>query len=126
MGGIVSRGIQMFMGKEIPVIEGGFGEGSRIVSDKTISHIHDSTPAEIRKSINRLVERGRLRENIEYIQPVNCLPVEEFEELARSLGIRPQDISKSKNMFALSERGYKKLIKAMDDDKSWDIMDQFY
>ena len=30
-----------------------------------------------------------------------------------------------KQCFILSERGYSKLIKYMDDDKSWDIMDNF-
>lgn len=33
--------------------------------------------------------------------------------------------NRTKDAFILSERGYSKLIKAMDDDESWDIMDSF-
>ena len=34
-------------------------------------------------------------------------------------------ISKSECVYLLSERGYAKLVKAMDDDRSWDIKDKF-
>lgn len=34
-------------------------------------------------------------------------------------------ISKSECVYQLSERGYANLVKAMDDDRSWDIMDKF-
>lgn len=33
--------------------------------------------------------------------------------------------NRTKDAFVLSERGYMKLVKAMDDDDSWDIMDKF-
>ena len=33
-------GTQNFMGKEIPVILGGFGVGKKCISDKTIAEIH--------------------------------------------------------------------------------------
>ena len=34
-------GVQEFLGKEIPVIEGGFGEGEKVVLAKTIAEIHE-------------------------------------------------------------------------------------
>ena len=34
-------GTQEFLGKEIPVIEGGFGEGEKVVLAKTIAEIHE-------------------------------------------------------------------------------------
>ena len=37
MNDIKVNGTQIFMGIEIPVIEGGFGENCRVVSAKTIS-----------------------------------------------------------------------------------------
>ena len=33
-------GTKEFLGKEIPVIEGGFGEGEKVVLAKTIAEIH--------------------------------------------------------------------------------------
>ena len=40
MSSIELKGTQEFMGKEIPVIEGGFGAGKKCLTDKTISEIH--------------------------------------------------------------------------------------
>ena len=38
---LVLKGKQNFMGKEIPVVYGGFGEGKKCISDKTIAEIHE-------------------------------------------------------------------------------------
>ena len=40
MNGLKIRGVQNFLGNEIPVIEGGFGEGQKVVLAKTIAEIH--------------------------------------------------------------------------------------
>lgn len=37
MNKILVKGTQEFMDKEIPVVEGGFGEGKRCLTDKTIA-----------------------------------------------------------------------------------------
>lgn len=46
------KGTQNFMGKEIPVIEGGFGDGRKCVSAKNIGEIHSTPLKEINQSIN--------------------------------------------------------------------------
>lgn len=51
------KGKQEFMGKEIPVVEGGFGEGKRCLTDKTIAEIHNQPIPEIRRRINDNVKR---------------------------------------------------------------------
>lgn len=38
---LVLKGKQNFMGKEIPVVYGGFGEGKKCISDKTIAEIYE-------------------------------------------------------------------------------------
>lgn len=117
-------GSKNFMGIQIPIIEGGFGEDKRIVTGKTISEIHNLELKEVTKSINRLIEKKRLKENVDYVDvksQVNSLPM----DIESVFGIKPEYLSRTRNMFILSERGYTKLIKAMDDDTSWDIMDQF-
>lgn len=53
-------GTQKFMGIEIPIVEGGFGEDCRISFDKTIADIHGVSPSEIRKSINRLIKKRQI------------------------------------------------------------------
>lgn len=77
-------GTQKFMGIDIPIIEGGFGEKCRIVSAYTISEIHSSPLKEINQSINRLIKRNRLIENIDYI---NMFSNENLKVTASDLGL---------------------------------------
>lgn len=114
------NGTQNFMGIEIPIIEGGFGENRRVVSANTVSQIHTSPLKEINQSINRLIKRTRLIENIDFI---NMFSDENLKVTASDLGLITSN--GQKQCFVLSERGYTKLIKYMDDDISWDIMDKF-
>lgn len=117
-------GKQMFMGIEIPVIEGGFGDDKRVTTAKTISDIHEIEIKEVTKSINRLISKNRLKEGVDYldvVSQVNSLPM----DLELVFGINLSYLSRTKNIFILSERGYSKLIKAMDDDKSWEVMEDF-
>lgn len=111
-----------FMGKEIPIIEGGFGENCRIVTDKQISEIHSMENFEVRKSIKRLIEKDRIKQGVDYI---DLKVSKEFTNNFESLGYTKMQISKSESIFILSERGYIKLVKSMDDDLSWNIMDKF-
>lgn len=120
MNEIKVNGTQKFMGIDIPIIEGGFGKNCRIVSAKSISEIHKIQIKETNQSINRLIKRGRFIENIDYI---NMFSNEQFKVTASDLGLITSN--GQKQCFILSERGYTKLIKYMDDDKSWDVMDQF-
>lgn len=119
------KGQQEFMGKQIKIIEGGFGNNQRVMCDKTISEIHNVENREIRKSINRLIEKGRIVSNIDYID-LKSEGGKDFTslEILLELGYSRSAITQAQNIFILSERGYSKLIKAMDDDTSWDTMDK--
>ena len=113
-----------FMGKELPIIEGGFGDGCKIVTDYQISIIHSMELKEVRKSIRRLIDKDRLKVSVDFIDiksQVNTLPMD-FESI---FGVKEMYLSRTENIFILSERGYSKLIKSMDDDNSWEIMDKF-
>lgn len=117
-------GSKEFMGIQIPVIEGGFGESKRIALETHISQIHNMETREVRKSILRLIEKNRLKENVDYIDLLKG--GKEFTTLdLTQFGYAKASITQAKNIFILSERGYTKLIKAMDDDASWEVMDQF-
>jgi phage antirepressor YoqD-like protein len=113
-------GKQMFMGIEIPVIEGGFGNDKRVTTVPMITSTHGLEAKVINQSIKRLIEKGRIKENVDYI---DLFLSEELKVTAGDLGLITSN--GQKNAFILSERGYSKLIKYMDDDESWDTMDKF-
>lgn len=121
MNDIKVNGTQIFMGIEIPVIEGGFGENCRVVSAKTISQIHDMRLSDVNASINRLIRKKRIKDNVDFVNLLS--ETVSLRNFAKSLGLVSSN--RTKDGFILSERGYSKLVKAMDDDKSWDIMDNF-
>lgn len=112
-------GKQDFMGKEIPVVLGGFGVGKKCISDKTIAEIHGMEIKHVRELINR---------NIARFKPgIDCLDlkvvVQNDDNLLDTLGYTKMQISKAEHIYILSERGYAKLIKIMDTDLAWEIHD---
>ena len=122
MNKLISKGEREFLGQVIKVIEGGFGENKRILFDTQIAQIHDIENKHVRESIKNLIKKGRFIENVDYIdikQGVGEIDTSIFEGVYSK-----QALIQAKNIFVLSERGYTKLIKSMDDDKSWDIMEE--
>lgn len=112
------KGTQEFLGKEIPVIYGGFGEGQKVVLAKTIAEIHGVNVGDVNRRIND--NRSRFRNNIDVID----LKVGYASDALLNLGFNQSQINASKNIYLLSERGYAKLIKIMDSDLAWEIHDQ--
>lgn len=126
-------GSQKFMGKEIPVIAGGFGEKEKCVSDKTVAEIHKMEVWNIRARITDNIKR--FKDGIDYIdmkQRLYQTKTSEKEhayetstlELLQSLGYAKQSITQAEHIYILSERGYAKLIKIMDTDLAWEIHDK--
>ena len=115
-------GVQNFMGMEIPVVEGGFGEGKRCSTDKTIAEIHGMKVIHVRECINN--NRKRFKDNVDIIDLKDIDQVDNNLELLQSLGYSKMQISKPKHIYLLSERGYAKLIKIMDTDLAWEIHDK--
>lgn len=50
------KGTQSFMGKEIPVVEGGFGKGQKVILAKTIAEIHGMRIGKINELINTNID----------------------------------------------------------------------
>lgn len=121
MNELIVKGTQNFMGKEIPVIEGGFGVNCKVTTGKVVSEIHNVRMSDINASINRLIHKKRIKDGIDYINLLS--ETVSLRDLAKEFGMLSSN--RTKDAFILSERGYMKLIKAMDDDDSWDIMDKF-
>ena len=119
MNELTVKGKQEFMGIEIPVIYGGFGEGQKVMLARDIAEIHNTELKAINQNINRNIKR--FRENVDIIDlKTQSLPVTELEQL----GFNKQSVANSKNIYLLSERGYAKLIKIIDSDLAWEIHDK--
>lgn len=116
------KGSQNFMGLDIPVVLGGFGEGKKCISDATIAEIHSQPEREIRRRITDNITR--FGENIDVIDLKKRVGESHTLELLLSLGYAKQSITQAKHIYLLSERGYAKLIKIMDTDLAWEIHDK--
>lgn len=114
------NGKQTVMGVEIPVIEGGFGENCKCVTDKMVAEIHGIKTIHVRENINKNL--SRFREGIDYIDMKKVINATN-NNLLLSMEYTRMQISKSDAIYLLSERGYAKLIKIMDSDKAWEIHD---
>ena len=109
-------------GKEINKVYGGFGEDSIITTVKDIAIVHEVEVKHINELINNNIKR--FKENVDYIDLKNVVGDNDYISLLESLSYSKMQISKSKNIYILSERGYGKLIKIMDSDIAWDIYDR--
>lgn len=116
------RGTQSFMGKDIPVVLGGFGPDKRCICDKTIAEIHGMEAKNIRSRITENIKH--MRENVDYIDiKIVAYQASNFT-ICSQLGYSKMEISKAEHLYLLSERGYQKLIKIMDTDKAWEIYEK--
>lgn len=110
-------GVQNFMGMEIPVVEGGFGEGKRCILVREISQIHNMKIGNVNQRIND--NRRRFKDGIDIID-LNTSDV--FKDFIQENNLLTSN--RTKNIYLLSERGYAKLIKIMDTDLAWEIHDK--
>lgn len=103
---------------EFTGIEGGFGGDKKAMLVKDIATIHDRPV----KAINQAIERqiNRFKNGIDILD----LKIENFAVTLSDLGFNQGQINASKHIYLLSERGYAKLLKILEDDKAWDIYDE--
>ena len=118
MNNIIINGTQDFMGVKVPVIEGGFGEGKRCLTDKVISEIHNMKMIHVRETLNKNIKR--FKEGVDFI---NLKRIDDNDTLTK-MGYAKQSITQAEHIYLLSERGYAKLIKIMDTDLAWEIHDK--
>lgn len=103
---------------EFTGIEGGFGEGKKSMLVKDIAEIHKRSSKVINQAINMNIKRFRAGVDILDLKASN------FEVNLIDLGFTHNAINRSNNIYLLSERGYSKLLKILEDDTAWEIYDQ--
>lgn len=109
------RGTKEVAGMKFHDIEGGFGEGKKAMLAKEIANIHGRELKEINRRINDNIRR--FKNGIDLID----LKGSKFEVNLKHHEIYSQNsINRSDNIYLLSERGYSKLLKILEDDVAWD------
>lgn len=103
---------------EFTGIEGGFGEGKKAMLVKDIARIHGRKIKVINQAIN--MNRKRFKDGIDIVD----LKLMDFEVNLIDLGFSQNSINRSVNIYLLSERGYSKLLKILEDDKAWEIYEE--
>lgn len=104
---------------EFTGIEGGFGKDKKAMLVKDIAKIHGTTVKRVNELINR--NRKRFKDGVDLI---DLLSNEKFVVVLNDLGFNQNSINRSSNIYLLSERGYSKLLKILEDDKAWEVYDQ--
>lgn len=113
---IVIKGTREFLGKELPIIEGGFGEGQKVILAKTIAEIHE---VEL-KRINELI--GNNIDEFEIGVDLLDLCTDDFKVVAKDLGFITSN--GQKHCYLLSEQGYMLLVGFMKTQKAKEIRKQ--
>jgi len=116
---IIVTGMQPFMGKEIPVVLGGFGPDAKCICDKTVAELHGVETFRIRESISRNCDR--FVEGVDLIDVKKVIAPSDDLISYSQLGYSNLEITKANHIYLLSQRGYLKLVKIMDNDSAWEI-----
>lgn len=110
------NGIQKFMGIDIPIVEGGFGENCKVILAKTIAEIHEMKVKEVNKLINSNIDE------FEFGVDILDLKTGDYKEPVLESGILTRaEYGNSNNVYLLSEQGYMILVGFMKTEKAKEI-----
>lgn len=119
MNNLIVNGMKNIDGMKFHDIEGGFGEDKKLILVKEVASIHGRELKVINQAIN--MNRNRFKDDVDIIDlkgtefAVNLIDSEIYTQ---------NSINASKNIYLLSERGYYKLLKILEDDVAWEQYDK--
>jgi len=122
------NGIKEIDGMKFHDIEGGFGKGKKAMLAKDIADIHGRELREINERIN--FNRKRFKDNVDI---VDLLGIGLNDTEIKEFGFTQQAINSYRGLkakgnltgiYLLSERGYAKLLKILEDDLAWEQYDK--
>ncbi|WP_455822885.1 ORF6C domain-containing protein [Clostridium butyricum] len=108
------RGDKEVEGMKFHDIEGGFGEGKKSMLVKDIARIHGRDIKDINRNINKNTKRFK------YGVDILDLKTGEYKPLVLEMGFTNAQYGNANNIYLLSERGYSKLLKILEDDVAWE------
>lgn len=122
-------GTQQIAGVEFTGIEGGFCEGKRAMLAKDIAEIHGKKLIHVNELINKNINRFKGGIDIVDLKVIgqndnNLKVVGQNDYNFESMGFTKMQVSKANNIYLLSERGYAKLLKILEDDLAWELYDK--
>lgn len=114
MNKLILKGLITVEGMKFHELEGGFGTNKKAMLVKDIAEIHNRDLKDINRNINNNIKR--FRADVDILDLKNG----DFDSLLQEIGFSKRDISISNNIYLLSERGYSKLLKILEDDVAWE------
>jgi hypothetical protein len=112
------NGMSRICGIDVPNIIGGFGPDKKSMLAKHVAKLHDKEV----KFVNQAINNNRKRFH-DYVDIIDLKQVDQIDLFLESGLLTRSQIGNSLNIYLLSERGYAKLIKIFNDDKSWEMYD---
>jgi len=106
-----------FMGKELPIIEGGFGENLRVMTTKQVAKIHNMENGKINELINNNIDEFECGIDLLEIKAI----LTEDSQLSELMEYSKDAVNASKNIYILSEQGYMALISLMRNSEAKEI-----
>lgn len=111
---------------EFVAIEGGFGKDKKAMTVKDIAGIHKKEVKHINEAITNNMNRFKTGIDIIDILGVDQIDPKDFgysqQAINSYVGLKSKGFKVG--IYILSERGYFKLLKILEDDTAWDIYDQ--
>lgn len=114
------NGLVNVKGMKFHDIEGGFGEGKKAMLVKEIANIHGRELKVINQSIN--MNRTRFKNGVDILDLKSVNGID--RDFLIGLGFSNSSIANANNIYLLSERGYSKLLKILEDDFAWEQYDK--
>ncbi|WP_314581807.1 ORF6N domain-containing protein [Enterococcus gilvus] len=107
-------------------IEGGFGKDKKAMTVKDIAGIHKKEVKHINEAITNNITRFKTGIDIVDILGVDQIDPKDFgysqQAINSYVGLKNKGFKVG--IYILSERGYAKLLKILEDDTAWEIYDQ--
>lgn len=112
--------------QHIPVIEGGFAEGERVLFDITLARYAGKDVVDLR-TWNICPNLPLWEKGIDYIDLKEYANINDYIPLLLDLGYVTQAISKSEHIFIFSERGVAKVMSALKNSNpaKWEFLNNF-
>lgn len=114
MDKLIVKGLINIEGMKFHDIEGGFGKDKKAMLAKEIAEIHGRDIKDINRNINNNI--SRFKNGVDIID----LKTGELKSLVLEMGFTNAQYGNANNIYLLSERGYAKLLKILEDDVAWE------
>jgi regulator of replication initiation timing len=112
------NGLITIDGMKFHDVEGGFGKDKKSMLVSDIAKIHNREVKKINELINN--NRNRFKDRVDIVDFLS--PSERLRDFAEKNGLIGSN--RTEHVYLLSERGYAKLLKIMDDDLAWEKYDE--